>query len=179
VEYISPPSYAQCFGTACSSSGRSNIVPLDPLAPQDGADFPGQIRGSTLQPKSKQFRQTWLLAFTTAILFCFTMFYANTVLISVSPVPHFFSLSPGKTITVVNVLSHGVAFLLLQLTGSVFEALRWALASSRSGISLMSFLALGPATSILGVLGLCRKIGVHLIWCIQRYSLSSGLPRIS
>ncbi|KAI9770897.1 MAG: hypothetical protein M1840_002601 [Geoglossum simile] len=96
------------------------------------------------------------------------MFYANKVLVSVSPVPHFFALSPGKTITVVNVLSHGVAFLLLQLVSSVFEALRWALASSRSGIRVMSFLALGQATSTLGVLSLCRKRGVHLIWCFQR-----------
>src|SRR5579862_2201307 len=153
---------------------RLNIVPLVPRGPQNGDDFPGQIRGSTLRPKSNQFRETWLSALSTAILFCFTMFYANMVLISVSPVPRFFSLSPGKTITVVNILIHGVAFLLLQLTGSVFDALRWALASSGSGVGVMSFLALGRPTSTLGVLGLCRKRGVHLIWCLQRYSLLSG-----
>jgi hypothetical protein len=89
---------------------------------QNVADPPEPVPGSVLESKSKQFRTSWLLAVATALVFGFTLFHAHEVLISVGPVPRSLTLSPGKTITVVNILSHLIAFLLFQLLDSVLKA---------------------------------------------------------
>jgi hypothetical protein len=68
------------------------------------------------------------------------------------------------------------------LTSSVFEAVRWAFASSRSGIPASSFLSLSRATSVFGILNLLignekhslvRKDG-HRFWSLQRYYLCNS-----
>jgi hypothetical protein len=107
--------------------------------------------------------------FAVVALSSFTVFYTHRVLVSERPVPPVFVLSPGKTVSVVNILSHIVAFLGWNLLEHVLEEMRWALACRVEGVSLMTFLALSRATPYSGVAYLCLMRGGHLFWCIQRY----------
>lgn len=81
-----------------------------------------------------------------------------------------FSVAPKTTIFILNVFSAGSALLLGQVVGQTFEHLRWTLGSSRSGISLDTFLGLGSAISNLGVLELMWNQSTlrHRLWCSQR-----------
>ena len=133
-------------------------------------DSPTSIRGSVLQSKSKQLRLSWILALGTFSLAAFSTFYSWSVLISDNPaLGSLQSLSPGKTLWIVNILSQAVAFSVCELLSMVFEALRWALASGESGILISTFLALSRATPLLGVVSLCSINGTHRLWCTKRY----------
>ncbi|KAH0559350.1 hypothetical protein GP486_004138 [Trichoglossum hirsutum] len=142
---------------------------LGPDSPQHLADSTTPVRGSVLQSKSKQLRLSWVSALGTLLLSVFATFYAWSVLVSVDPaLAPLQSLSPGKTVWVVNILSQATAFSILELLNVVFEALRWTLASGISGVQITTFLALSRATPLLGVVSLCLVKGAHRLWCIQR-----------
>jgi hypothetical protein len=110
---------------------------------------------------------------TLVALSSFTVFYTHRVLVSERQVPPAFVLSPGKTVLVVNILSHIVAFLGWDLLENVLEEMRWALACRVEGVSLMTFLALSRATPYSGVAYLCLMRGGHRFWCLQRYSIQT------
>ena len=59
---------------------------------------------------------------------------------------------PERGILVLNLASQMTIFCLAELTSSVLEVLRWALACTVPGISAHTFLALGRSTNIAGVL---------------------------
>ncbi|KAH8896346.1 hypothetical protein GQ53DRAFT_838520 [Thozetella sp. PMI_491] len=121
--------------------------------------------------KAKAF--SWLsalFAFSVALA-CY--FYVQIVLINEAPPPNFLQLSPGRTILVVNVFAHIVAFLIWGQISASLEAWRWALASrQKEGLSLGSFLALSRAVGPLAVasLILLPRPGPHLFYCLKRLS---------
>jgi hypothetical protein len=143
---------------------------LEPDSSQHSAGSAAPIRGSVLQSKSKQLRLLWISAIGTFLLSAFATLYAWSVLVSVDPaLGPLRSLSPGKTVWVVNILSQAVAFSISELLTGVFEALRWTLASRESGVLITTFLALSRATPLLGVVSLWSVKGTHRYWCTQKY----------
>lgn len=123
---------------------------------------------SALQPKAERFLTTCLTCVAAVVSTVFSVYYSYTVLVNEDAVPPALSLSPGKTVMVINVLSHVVAFLCWSLLSDASEALRWALACRPQGISLASFLALSRATTLPGVAYLCTVWGEHILWGLQR-----------
>jgi len=85
-------------------------------------------------------------------------------------------LHSQRTLTLIGFLSSGTVFLLGQLVPRIFEHLRWAFASRRSGIGFDTFLALGGTTDIMCVLKLLwRKSTLfHRFWSSQRYSFRNS-----
>ena|SRR5579859_6635753 len=137
------------------------------------------VNNGRLQSRFQQLFVTWLLAVATfccivpTILFALNVSLQNPFSLKLLP------STPGTTILILNILSHLSVFLLSQLSGLVLEALRWSLASSRSGITAFGFLALGRATNVMGVARLLfrstRKEGdlghlrnEHRLWGFQR-----------
>lgn len=108
--------------------------------------------GVRLQSTFRQFFWTWLLAFFAACWITFTIYFAyNCTLEKPLSTTLIFS-SPDNTLLALNILSHGTILFLKELTSAVFEAVRWAFASSNKGIPAYSFLSLGRATNLFGIL---------------------------
>jgi hypothetical protein len=126
------------------------------------------VHAFTWKPKAKRHATLLIEAFVVVTLSIFTVYYAYTVLVSERAVPPAFVLSPGKTVSVVNILSHMVAFLSRDLLENVGEEMRWALACRTKGVLLTTFLALSRATPYSGVAYLCSVRGSHRFWCMQR-----------
>ncbi|KAI9786498.1 MAG: hypothetical protein M1839_006958 [Geoglossum umbratile] len=150
-------------------SGQAQLSPGAELGTSRGKADTELLCGSTPQPKSKQLRLSWALALGTLTLSILSVIYAWSVLVSNGPaLSRLRSLSPGKTVWVISILSQSVAFLVSELLSMVFEALRWVLVSRDSGVLLSTFLALSRATPLLGVASLCSTHGSHRFWCSQR-----------
>lgn len=163
-------------------SSQDQMLPLKPtgeFTPNSGG-FPPNFgpnkdwqgipsRGSRLRPKTTQHGNTWMMIIAACIITTFSIYYSYRVLVSKSAVPRHLALSPGKTVLVVNVLSHVVALLCLHLFTDTSEALRWAWACNpRSGILFTSFLALSRATPLAGIWHLMFRKGSHQLWCFLR-----------
>jgi hypothetical protein len=86
-------------------------------------------------------------------------------------VPALIAKSPQRSIIIFNIASQLTMFSLAELTYSVFDATRWTLGCSTSGVSALAFLALSRTTSLIGVLYLTvgGTNGQHRIWGGQRY----------
>jgi hypothetical protein len=132
-----------------------------------------------LRSPFRQFFWTWALTIVSIIWVVFTVYFAYNCTMDKPLSTTLVFSRPDNTILALNILSHGTILLLRELTSSVFEAVRWAFASSKDGISAFSFLGLSRATSPLGVLNLMggsarskpfkfAKDG-HRIWGFQRY----------
>jgi hypothetical protein len=129
-------------------------------------------------------RFTLALACLTAIVMSFTFFFAYN-----SSLEHPLSAGlifqrPERSILVLNIASQLTIFCIAELTASTFEAFRWALASSVSGISASTFLALSRATNTAGVVFLLfgkGKRGLERddfrLWGSQRYSQIFGTKK--
>lgn len=122
---------------------------------------------------------TFGLAFLTTAVMAFTIFFAYNCSLEHPIAPALIFSQPSTSILVLNIASQLTIFCLSEMTIWVFEALRWAFASSLSGIPAYTFLALSRATSTVGVLYLMigrpnergvRKDG-HRLWGGQRYFL--------
>jgi hypothetical protein len=124
---------------------------------------------SPLQSKRERFLMTWLTCAAAIISTIFSVYYSYTVLVSDKAVPQALSLSPGKTVMAINVLSHVVAYLLWSLVTDANEELRWSLACRPEGVTLTSFLVLSRATPLHGVAYLCTVWGGHILWALQKW----------
>jgi len=124
---------------------------------------------SHVQPKFKRLSLVWRTAMITCIVSTFAVFYSYRALVNLSALPKHLALPPGKTVLVVNILSHVVAFLCWNLFVNTSEALRWAIACRpEKGILVTSFLTLSRATSLAGIWNLIAKGGTHQFWCIVK-----------
>jgi hypothetical protein len=85
-------------------------------------------------------------------LLFFTIFFAVNCSLDPPPWQKFTFQRPERSITCLNILSHASMFVLAALTSSVFDMVRWALASSDSGLAALTFTLLGRATNVMGVL---------------------------
>jgi hypothetical protein len=135
--------------------------------------------GERLKSTFKQRTSSWVMISATLLWLTFTVFFAYNATLGI-PLFDKLVFAPTTTITVLNILSHVTVVLLQFVTSDVFEAVRWALASSQKGISSFAFLALSRATSPMGVLYLIqhnspdnsdnRVITGHRFWSAKRYS---------
>ena len=132
--------------------------------------------GVTLRSPIRQLFWSWILSVVASVWVIFTVYFAYNCTLDRPLSTRLMFSRPDNTILALNVLSHGTIFLLGHLTSSVFEAVRWALASSKNGISVFSFIGLSRATSPLGVMTLMvgnagSKLFArdgHRLWGFQR-----------
>jgi hypothetical protein len=120
---------------------------------------------------------TIILAIVTTLLMSFTIFFAYNSSLQTPMLSLFVSKSPTRSILILNVVSHLTLCALAELTCSVFDAIRWALACQRSGTTALTFFTLSRATSLLGSMYLSLgKSEVpdnspkndHRVWGVQR-----------
>jgi hypothetical protein len=119
---------------------------------------------------------TIIIAFVTASLMCFTIFFAYNSSLANPMLSLFVSKSPERSILILNVASHLTLFALAELISSVCDTVRWVLASHGSGTTALTFLTLSRATGFIGSLylslGGCHISGAdftHRVWGVQRY----------
>lgn len=124
---------------------------------------------------------TLLFALLTTICITFTAFFAVNSSLEKPLISKLIFEKPERSILVLNIASQISIFCLYEFTLSVFDAARWAFASSASGISAYTFLVLSRATNIVGVLYLMWGKGPepkqiqrdgHRVWAFQRYCLA-------
>jgi len=146
------------------------------------ASFKSQLQfdngdGVVLRSPTRNFIWTWILTIVSTVWVLFTVYFAYNCTLEKPLSTWLIFPGPDNTILTLNVLSHGTIFLLRELASSVFEAVRWAFASSKEGISAFSFLGMSRATSPLGVLNLMARSATsrwfakdgHRMWGLQRY----------
>lgn len=125
-------------------------------------------------------RKLWVtlsVACITSLCMAFTIFFAYNSSLEQPYSSLFISKKPERSILILNVASQLTVFGLAELTISVLEAVRWTFASSTSGISGLTFIALSRATNFVGALylwmGIRRtpsklRLDGHKIWTGQR-----------
>jgi hypothetical protein len=128
--------------------------------------------------RSKQYHSLLLLLIGTTLLSIFAIYYAYQALLNPRPALGKLFFPPSDTVFVINVLSQGVTFAVLQLSALECESLRWILAARVKGVQLTTFLCLSVATSFFGTLRLLFIKGRHSFWCLQRYITRSTLQTI-
>ena len=129
---------------------------------------------TNLWEKLKQ--HTTLLLFTIfalVVLGCST-WLVYTEFISLQQVPLHLQLSPGNTITVVNILSHVNMFLVVNLFEPVLGAFRKSIATRDQGVLSTTFLAMCTTMTITETGPLLRVRGWHQLLYISRYVLQSS-----
>ena len=118
-----------------------------------------------------------VVAFITAILLAFTIFFSYNSSLQQPYLSLFVSKKPERSILILNVASQVTLFALAELTSSVFDSIRWALACHGTGTTALTFITLSRATSFIGSLylsmGKNRVPGSfprndHRVWGIQR-----------
>lgn len=137
--------------------------------------------GVQLQNPDRFLNLNWCLFILTILCCGFTSYYAFNATLT-RPQFDIISSVPTRTIGVLNALSTVSAFLLGELIQTVFERMRWVLASRPTGVSLTEFLGMSRATSMAGVLALICWVkpegtsGISAVlsynrklWIIQRY----------
>jgi hypothetical protein len=112
-------------------------------------------------------------------IFCWTAIPGSAILFwylyqsLVSEEPHLgpLLLSPSRTLLVVTILSQGTALLLTAYFASVFDRLRWRFVATGDGVSIVTFISLSSATSLIGIIKLLiyARPRRHLIWTCQRF----------
>ena len=118
---------------------------------------------------------TFVVAILTALCMTFTIFFAANSSLENPILTSFVSKTPETSILILNLASQITLFALAELTSSVLEATRWALACRASGTTALTFITLSRATGLFGTAYLAAgKSGVpgrngHRIWGCQRY----------
>jgi hypothetical protein len=161
------------------SSSETDDTAVDPVSYYEKSDKnkwkkePTPLETTTLADvvllnKRRQHATSICLTLLEILLLGFSIWFIYTEFISEKPVPSHLQLSPGQTITIVNILSHLNVFLVVLLLDDAFEVLRWSLASRKKGVSMATFLATSKASSFAGVADLLRVPGWHRVLCVQK-----------
>jgi ABC-type uncharacterized transport system permease subunit len=132
-----------------------------------------------LESPWRQHRLQWGFIFLTTCWVLFTIIFAYDCTRTYPLTNVFFNPTPPQAILVLNVMAHVTVLGLQTITSATSEAVRWALASTVNGIPAFSFMILGRATGVVGVLELLRHkqeprlgdriVGGHMFWGIQRF----------
>jgi hypothetical protein len=121
----------------------------------------------------EQYRDTCLLAALTSFLLGFSTWLIYIEFISLKEVPRHLELPPGKVITLVNVLSRVILFLVAMLVVASWEAIRKSMAVGINGISNMNFLAMSTALTYTQTRQVLRIKGWHKMVIFTRSALLS------
>ena len=148
---------------------------------QERLNHPRQLSDFPLYTDSwSTIRKVWVtltMACITSLFLAFTIFFAYNSSVEQPYWSLFVTQRPERSILILNIASQVTVFCLAELTISVLEAIRWAFASSVSGISGLTFIALSRATNIVGTMYLWAGLGPtpgrirrdgHKIWAGQR-----------
>ena len=141
-----------------------------PLSTETMTSIQYVSRDALLASRWRNLRWFGLIFVVTCTWVMLLLSYAY--LSSFSSIPFAFFQIPARAVLAINLGSTVAIFLLAALVNEGFEILRWRLAMRRSGIGIATFLALGRATTVGGVIRLLfsgQKVG-HQKWCIQRFS---------
>jgi len=117
----------------------------------------------------------WANIFLTGTWLVMTILYAWAMTLASGSVVALVPSSAAHSIAVLQVLSGGATFLLMQLMGLTLEMVVWAIASSTKGITMTSFLAISPCTGIFGMLELLQwnrphgAANLHRLWIVNRF----------
>lgn len=168
----SPPVSATSDPFTMTKHLKPPVVANIPTEEDNGSS---QLHGSRLESNTYNFLWTWVLIIVSVAWITFTIYFAYNCTLPNPPSPKLVLSNPSNTLLVLNILSHGAIQLLKELMSSAFEAVRWALASTSSGIPAYTFLGLSRATGPLGVSVLLfwntsihdRRSG-HRFWTSQR-----------
>ena len=126
--------------------------------------------GTKLSSVFRQLKSLTILCFGAIPLSVLLLYYIYTVFVSRNPNLGPLLFQPSRTLLVVTIISQALGLLLNELFVSLFESLRWQLASRKGGVNVTTFLGLSKATSLFGVLRLLYAGGIanHMWWCMQR-----------
>jgi hypothetical protein len=117
---------------------------------------------------------TWVLALIAGIWLAATLVYAWAVSVTTGPLTKLVPHSVSRSLTVLRVASEVAGFLLAALCASTLEVIVWAVASSKRGITMSSFLGISSSTGIFGLPYLLkwktnpRDRDYHRIWVGKR-----------
>jgi hypothetical protein len=152
--------------------------PFSPMSPSTKLPYTatsvsldgGVYRGTPIPSRHKQYYPTFLMLVASIALSTFVIYYGYETLINPHPSLGKLLLSaPYNTVLLINILSQATGFLMRQLYATLLEAVRWKFAAGTDGVQMTTFLGLGAATSLHGVLSLFYEKGRHRFWCLQRY----------
>jgi len=117
---------------------------------------PLQSPGISLKPQWRQNWFAWVILVATGLWIVATVLYALAVSRTDGILHQFIPISHGPTVTVriLRVLSEGIAILLIALINSTLDAVLWAAASSKAGVSMSTILSLSRSTELFGLLEL-------------------------
>src|SRR5271154_4330004 len=104
--------------------------------------------GTKLSSVFWQFKSLTILCFGAIPLSVLLLYYIFTVFVSRDPNLGPLLFQPSRTLLVVTIMSQLLGLLINELFISVFEALRWQLASRKGGVHVTTFLGLSKATSL-------------------------------
>lgn len=156
AEHATAAPSSDCEDLQPNSELQENTSVSPQQVPESSAERSTQSipPGTRLQSTFRQFLWTWILSLIAAAWVIFTICFAyNCTLLNPFSTSLLFS-KPENTLLMLNILSHGTIILLKDLASSAFEAVRWAFASSKKGVSASNFIGMSRATNALGVLGL-------------------------
>lgn len=112
---------------------------------------------------------TWIVAFVTLLMLVPTMVYVIALSMTSGLITKMIPHGPTRPVTLLIVLTELLGILLGAICASTFDVLAWALASSKGGITMSSFLGISPNTGFEGLLHLLLWDGVnHRLWVLIR-----------
>jgi hypothetical protein len=126
-------------------------------------------RTTAIPSKAKQLYPILILVLVVSFLTIFVLYYFYQTLLLKNPALGHLLLSPSATLLTVTGLSSVLSYLTGMLLSQLSDARRWQMASTATGVPLMTFFSLSSATSIIGVFQLLFVKGGHIFWCVQRY----------
>jgi hypothetical protein len=126
-----------------------------------------QVVGDPTEPGWKKLSMFVLMYVVSTVIVIGTITFA---FLSSSSHPWIIFSSPDRTITALNALTTISVFCVDELLITTCDMLRWSLAAKPTGTGMATFLALGRATSLSGILSLYfsnQNVGQRK-WCAQR-----------
>jgi len=118
-----------------------------------------------------QAKYTWLFVVLAVTWLTITILYIYSATPGSGNLVNAFMLAPSNKILVLQILTQGVAIIILMLFNMALDTVLWAAASSSKGISVPQFLALSSTTGIFGLLTLLRWKHRRRIWDAHRFSV--------
>jgi hypothetical protein len=138
---------------------------------------PPPPHGLSPRPLPSQFRLnfwTWVLALIAGVWLAATIVYSWAVSVTTGPLTKLVPHNISQSLTVLRVASEVTGLLLSALCASTLEVIVWAVASSKRGITMPSFLGISSSTGIFGLQYLLkwktnpRDNDHHRIWVGKR-----------
>jgi hypothetical protein len=153
-----------------SSAEISLISDLTDNEKPEAIPLKDHLCGIPLRTKWQQYRLSFVLFLSTLMCVIGTIIYG---FLTSSQQPIAAVSNPKFTVLGLTIGTSVSVFLLGQLIGSITDSLRWTLAASSTGVDLATFLGIGTATGIFGMLALACSHNAqnYRIWCIQRFPI--------